>query len=106
MVRCALRAALPRGGGTSPDRPWKTFAQEKLSSSQSRLCRIHHAIRCPMDSKKGVTQMDIKTPEGLGNFVSRLAQTNIELWHEEDKARDPDDAKVAKAKRAIDQLNQ
>jgi hypothetical protein len=50
--------------------------------------------------------MDKKTPEGLGNFVSQLAQTNTELWHEEDKARVPDDAAVARAKRAIDQLNQ
>ncbi len=50
--------------------------------------------------------MDTKVPDGLGNFVSRLAQTNIELWHEEDKARQPDDLAVARAKRAIDQLNQ
>ena len=42
----------------------------------------------------------------LGDLVSRLAQTNIELWHEEDKARLPDDLTVAKAKRAVDKLNQ
>jgi uncharacterized protein DUF4254 len=42
----------------------------------------------------------------LGDLVSRLAMTNIELWHEEDKARAPDDAQVAAAKRNVDKLNQ
>lgn len=42
----------------------------------------------------------------LGELVSRLAMTNIELWHEEDKARVPDDHQVAAAKRSVDKLNQ
>lgn len=42
----------------------------------------------------------------FGEFVSELAMTNIELWHEEDKARVKDDAPVAAAKRAVDRLNQ
>jgi Protein of unknown function (DUF4254) len=42
----------------------------------------------------------------LGELVSRLAMTNIELWHEEDKARVPDDRQVAAAKRNVDKLNQ
>jgi hypothetical protein len=42
----------------------------------------------------------------LGELVSRLAQTHVELWHEEDKARVPDDHAVAAAKRRVDQLNQ
>jgi hypothetical protein len=42
----------------------------------------------------------------LGDLVSQLALTNIELWHEEDKARVSDDRQVAAAKRAIDKLNQ
>ena len=42
----------------------------------------------------------------LGELISRLAQTNIELWHEEDKARVPEDLQVAAAKRNIDKLNQ
>jgi len=44
--------------------------------------------------------------EGIGELVARLAQTNIELWHEEDKARVEDDHQVAAAKRAVDKLNQ
>lgn len=42
----------------------------------------------------------------IGKLVSELAQTNIALWHEEDKARLPDDRTVAQAKRNIDKLNQ
>ncbi len=42
----------------------------------------------------------------LGSFVSQLAATHVDLWHEEDKARLPDDKTVAQAKRRIDKLNQ
>ena len=44
--------------------------------------------------------------ESVGTLIARLAQTNIELWHEEDKARVEDDHQVAAAKRAVDKLNQ
>lgn len=43
---------------------------------------------------------------GIGGLIARLAQTNIELWHEEDRARTGDDHQVASAKRRIDKLNQ
>lgn len=42
----------------------------------------------------------------FGALVSRLAAAHVDLWHEEDKARLPDDHTVAAAKRRIDQLNQ
>jgi hypothetical protein len=48
---------------------------------------------------------DTKT-NPLGDLVSRLAATHVDLWHEEDKARVPDDGAVAQAKRRIDKLNQ
>jgi hypothetical protein len=42
----------------------------------------------------------------IGSLIAQLAQTNIELWHEEDKARVDDDHQVAAAKRSVDRLNQ
>ena len=42
----------------------------------------------------------------IGQLIAQLAQTNIELWHEEDKARLEDDHVVAAAKRNVDTLNQ
>jgi hypothetical protein len=50
--------------------------------------------------------MSKETSVGLGELVSRLSATHVELWHEEDKARVPEDQAVAQAKRRIDKLNQ
>ena len=44
--------------------------------------------------------------KNFGKLVSELAETNIKLWHEEDKARSGDVFQVAQAKRNIDRLNQ
>jgi hypothetical protein len=50
--------------------------------------------------------MTQKSEFDLGELVSELARTNIELWHQEDIARLQDDGAVVKAKRNIDKLNQ
>ncbi len=44
----------------------------------------------------------------LEELIFAQHQANFDLWHEEDKARDPDasDATIVKVKRAIDRLNQ
>jgi hypothetical protein len=49
---------------------------------------------------------EVMMKETIGTLIAQLAQTNIELWHEEDKARVDDDHQVAAAKRAVDKLNQ
>ncbi|MGC1782924.1 MAG: DUF4254 domain-containing protein [Acidobacteriaceae bacterium] len=45
---------------------------------------------------------------GLNATIQALHRSNFDLWHEEDKARDrhSEDAAIAAAKRAIDEINQ
>lgn len=62
------------------------------------------AINCGTTTHS--TPLDAMMDETIGKLVAHLAQTNVELWHEEDKARVEDDHQVAAAKRRIDALNQ
>lgn len=47
-------------------------------------------------------------PEGLIGIAEAQHRANFDLWHEEDKARNPEasDAEIAAIKHAIDRLNQ
>ena len=49
-----------------------------------------------------------ETDDAFLRLALRNHRANFDLWHEEDKARDPEatDAQIAAVKRAIDQLNQ
>jgi hypothetical protein len=46
--------------------------------------------------------------DGLMAIVTKQHRANFDLWHEEDKARDPEasDAEIARVKHAIDAINQ
>ena len=50
----------------------------------------------------------LESGDPLYQLVTEQHHTNFDLWHEEDKARDPDasDAIIATVKRSIDRLNQ
>ncbi len=48
----------------------------------------------------------MKQNPSLGELVSLLGRTHVELWTQEDRARSDNDALVAAAKRRIDTLNQ
>ena len=47
-------------------------------------------------------------PTNFDSLIRAQHRANFDLWHEEDKARDPDatDQQIAQVKRAIDRLNQ
>ena len=47
-------------------------------------------------------------PSKLDSLIRAQHRANFDLWHEEDKARDPEatDQQIAQVKRAIDRLNQ
>src|SRR6185503_4553131 len=47
-------------------------------------------------------------PSDISSLIRAQHRANFDLWHEEDKARDPSatDHEIANIKRAIDRLNQ
>ena len=55
----------------------------------------------------GTTEHD-PGPSDLPSLIRAQHRANFDLWHEEDKARDPaaTDREIAQVKRAIDRLNQ
>ena len=69
---------------------------QKIASCQSIWTQLWH----------GVEENTATAP--LLTLVQQQHRKNFDLWHEEDKARDPSasDAQIATVKRAIDKLNQ
>jgi hypothetical protein len=62
-------------------------------------------LHCPNRYAARTARTSAMDPS-IGRLMAELAQTNTELWHQEDEARVDDDARVAAAKRAVDKLNQ
>jgi hypothetical protein len=58
--------------------------------------------------REGVDPGILSRPDSLLDVALAHHRANFDLWHEEDKARDPEatDAKIAEVKHAIDALNQ
>jgi hypothetical protein len=75
------------------------------AASQCRRCSATERLH-PRKQKGSTHEECERVSESIGFLVAQLAQTNIELWHEEDKARMEDDHVVAAAKRNVDKLNQ
>lgn len=69
---------------------------QKISSCQTIWTSVWH----------GVEEHAASAP--LLSLVQQQHRRNFDLWHEEDKARDPSatDSQIASVKRAIDKLNQ
>ncbi len=78
-----------------PDDEFRHVAQ-KIASCQSIWTALWH----------GVEENAATAP--LLKLVQQQHRRNFDLWHEEDKARDPSatDAQIAAVKRAIDKFNQ
>ena len=67
-----------------------------IAAMQDERTRIWHEATGTVD------------PAGLMGIAEAQHRANFDLWHEEDKARDPaaSDAEIAAVKHAIDRLNQ
>src|SRR5947209_5018666 len=88
----------PETGNPKPDLIDDEFRHvaQKIASCQSIWTALWH----------GVEEQPASAP--LLALVQQQHRRNFQLWHEEDKARDPQatDAQIAAVKRAIDGFNQ
>jgi len=69
------------------------------------VCRIQHHFT---EQWHVEAHAESESKDGLMQLVIKQHRFNYDLWHEEDKAREPgaDDALIAQVKRNIDGLNQ
>lgn len=74
--------------------------------SAPSITRLHHDLTVTWHETEFSSQPS--TVSELLSLVAAQHRENFDLWHEEDKARDPHatDADIARVKRAIDRLNQ
>lgn len=78
-------------------------------SGTAEMIRVAAIVELQRTTVELWHQMPFKNPyRGFLALVCEQHRRNFELWHEEDRARDPtaDDAQIAAVKRRIDKLNQ
>ena len=78
-------------------------------SGTAEMIRVAAIVELQRTTVELWHQMPFENPyRGFLALVCEQHRRNFELWHEEDKARDPsaDDAQIAAVKRRIDRLNQ
>lgn len=69
--------------------------------------QLADALRCATE-RWHLSQEQLPDSDTIEHLLMQLHRANFDLWHEEDKARDPaaSDATIAGVKRSIDKLNQ
>ncbi len=93
---------------------WPRFSEaatENMLPAQ-QIIQLHdeanHLWHLDQPSSNVSIPLDLDADEPLAQLVLSQHRANFDLWHEEDKARDPGvtDAGIARVKHAIDRLNQ
>ena len=71
------------------------------------IARMQDEMTLALHETEGDLEIETSA-DGLMAIALAQHRANFDLWHEEDKARDPaaTDAEIARVKRAIDRLNQ